>query len=260
MPVINDLFYFASGLENILRPPIVLLHGAGGNHLHWPPQVRRMYGQRVYALDLPGHGKSGGTGRQSIQDYASDVIQFLDALRLNAAVIVGHSMGGAIALTLALEYPKRVMALGLVGTGARLRVSPAILESTSSAETFSKAIDLISDLSFGPSAFAGLKDLARRQILSTRHTVLHGDFVACDRFDVMGRLSEIKVPTLILCGTEDRLTPLKYSEYLHHHIPQSQLITYPGAGHMVMLEEAQAVAQALSKFADTIPYSPGFLV
>jgi len=219
-----------------------------------------MDSQRIYALDLPGHGKSGGVGRQSIQNYAADVMKFLDRVGLNAAVIVGHSMGGAIALTLTLDYPKRVLGLGLVGTGARLRVLPAILEATSNAERFSEAVQLINDMAFGPAASAGLKELAKRQMMTVRSTVLHGDFVACDRFDVMPRLGEITVPTLILCGTEDRLTPLKYSEFLHRHIPNSQLITFPGAGHMVMLEQPEAVAQAISRFANTIPYYPGIVV
>ena len=71
MPQSNRLFYFSHGAENVTRPPLVFIHGAGGTHLHWPPQVRRMVGQRILALDLPGHGKSGGVGSQNIADYAS---------------------------------------------------------------------------------------------------------------------------------------------------------------------------------------------
>lgn len=257
MPTINHIFCFSHGVENVSRPPLVFIHGAGGTHLHWPPQVRRMNGQRIFALDLPGHGKSGGVGFQSIADYASAVVDFLDAARLNAAVFVGHSMGSAIALTLALDFPKRVLGLGLVGSGARLRVHPQILEQTASEAAFPLAIKLINDAEFGPSADPKLKELAARQMAEIRPSVMHGDFLACNEFDVMQRLGEINVPTLILCGAEDVLTPLKYSEFLRDHIPAARLLAFPGAGHMVMIEQPLEVAQALSDFADEIPYRAG---
>ncbi len=257
MSTTSKIFYFSHGAENVSHPPLVFLHGAGGTHLHWPPQVRRIIGQRIFALDLPGHGKSGGVGSQSIADYARAVVDFLDAARLNAAVFVGHSMGSAIALTLALDFPKRVLGLGLVGSGARLRVAPQILESTASETLFPQAIKLINDAEFGPSAGPRLKELAARQMAAIRPSVIHGDFLACNEFDVMQRLAEINVPTLILCGAEDILTPMKYSEYLRDHIRNARLLAFPGAGHMVMLEQPMEVAQALSVFADEIPYRPG---
>lgn len=257
MKQINGLYYFSHGAENVSRPPLIFIHGAGGTHLHWPAQVRRMPGQRILALDLPGHGKSDGVGSQSVADYARAMVEFLDAAGLNRAVFVGHSMGSAIALTLALDFPKRVLGIGLVGSGARLRVSPQILESTASEAMFPVAVKLINDAEFGPSVNPRLKELAAQRMAEIRPSVLHGDFLACNEFDVMQHLSQIAVPALILCGMEDILTPVKYSEYLHDHIPTSRLVTIPGAGHMVMLEEPAAVANALEEFADSIPYRPG---
>ncbi len=257
MPQINGLFYFSHGAEKVSRPPIVFIHGAGGTHLHWPPQVRRLIDQRVLALDLPGHGKSGGVGSQSIADYARAVVDFLDSAKLNAAIFVGHSMGSAIALTLALDFPKRVLGLGLVGSGARLRVAPEILENTASEAMFPVAVKLINDAEFSPSVNPRLKELAAARMAEIRPSVLHGDFLACNEFDVMQRLGEISVPTLILCGTDDILTPPRYAEYLRNNIPAAHLITFPGAGHMVMLEQPEAVANALAVFANDIRYRPG---
>ncbi len=257
MPSIANIFYFSHGAENTSRPPLIFIHGAGGTHLHWPPQVRRLTGQRIFALDLPGHGKSGGVGSQSIADYVHAVINFLDAIHSNSAVFIGHSMGSAIALTLALEFPKRVLGLGLVGSGARLRVAPQILENTASDAMFPLAIKLINDAEFSPSVNPRLKELAAERMAEIRPSVLHGDFLACNEFDVMHRLDEITVPTLILCGAEDLLTPIKYSEYLREHIADAHLVTFPGAGHMVMLEQPKEVADALAEFADAIPYRPG---
>ena len=257
MPNLANTFYFSHGAENVTRPPLIFIHGAGGTHLHWPPQVRRMVGQRILALDLPGHGKSGGVGSQSIADYVRAIVDFLDAMKLNAAVFIGHSMGSAITITLALDFPKRILGLGLVGSGARLRVSPQILESTATEANFPLAVKLINEAEFSPTVDPHLKELAARQMTEIRPSVLHGDFTACNEFDVMRRLDEISAPTLILCGTDDLLTPIKYSEYLHDHIAGSKLVAFPGAGHMVMLERPEAVAKALSAFADEIPYRPG---
>lgn len=257
MPVTNNIFHFSHGAENASRPPLVFIHGAGGTHLHWPHQVRRLHGQRIFALDLPGHGKSAGIGSQSISDYASQIVAFLDEARLNAAVFIGHSMGSAIALTLALDFPKRVLGLGLVGSGARLRVHPQILESTASDLLFPHAIKLINDAEFSANVNPRLKELAAQRMTEIRPSVLHGDFLACNEFDAMSRLGEISKPTLILCGADDILTPVKYSEYLHNQIVNSRLVIVPDAGHMVMLEAPQTVADEIGAFADSIRYRAG---
>ncbi len=253
MPLAAGLYYFSHEEENYSRPPVLLIHGAGGTHLHWPPQTRRMPGQRVFALDLPGHGKSQGVGLQSVGDYAEFIIQFMDAARLNAAVMVGHSMGGAIALTLALDFPDRVLGLGLVGSGARLRVHPAILDGTADPSAFETTVKLINDFSYGPHVKPRTKELAALRMAETRPSVLHGDFVACDNFDVMERLGEIAVSALILCGAEDKLTPPRYSEYLRDHLRAARLHIFEGAGHMLMLEQPQAFTEALADFLDAIP-------
>lgn len=253
MPVAAGLYYFAYGEENLHRPPALLLHGAGGTHLHWPPDIRRLNGQRIFALDLPGHGKSEGIGYQSVLDYAQSVAAFIRALKLPPAILVGHSMGGAIAQTLALRFPKRVHGLGLVGTGARLRVSPAILENASAPATFPLAVQAIIDMAFGPEADARLKELAAERMLEIRPSVLSGDFLACDSFDLMEKVERIKVPTLVICGAEDKMTPVRYAEYFRDHIQAAQVQVVPGAGHMVMLEQPQAVADMLRDFYHSFP-------
>jgi pimeloyl-ACP methyl ester carboxylesterase len=257
MPATTNLFYFSHGVENVSRPPVVFLHGAGGTHLHWPPQARRLPGQRIFAPDLPGHGRSSGAGRQSIREYARDVECFLLDAGRTAAILVGHSMGSAIALTLALDSPKRVLGLVLVGSGARLRVTSQILKGVASQVTFPAAVKLINDFAFGPSAGPRLKELAAQRMAETRPSVLHGDFLACNEFDVMARLGEIAIPTLLVCGAEDKMTPVKYSEYLRDHIAEARLVTIPDAGHMVMLEQPGAFSSALADFVDSIPYRPG---
>jgi pimeloyl-ACP methyl ester carboxylesterase len=225
---------------------LVFVHGAGGSHLNWPPQLRRLAGANTYVLDLPGHGQSEGQGRKSISAYADFVAAFLDALRLEKVTLVGHSMGGATALDFALRYPEGLARLVLVGSGARLRVAPAILDGI--RQDFEAAVCLLCDYAFALDAPEQLKREGRRQMGRTHPDVLYGDFAACDAFDVMDRLGEIRCPTLALCGTADRLTFPRYSTYLRDNIPGAQLVLVEGAGHMVMLEQPEAVSQAIADF------------
>ncbi len=257
MPVAASLYYFEHQAENLLRPPVILIHGAGGHHLYWPPQVRRLHDQRIFTVDLPGHGKSEGIGHHSIDDYTGEIIKFTKAAKLNAAVLVGHSMGAAVALRTAIRFPKKVLGLGLVGSAASLRVAPSILQSAADPTMFTQAVRMVIDLSFAPQTNLRLKELAAQRMAEIRPSVLYGDFLACEAFDAADQLSKISVPTLILCGAEDKMTPPKHSEFLRDHIAGAQLEIMPNAGHMVMLEQPDQVAEKLSAFLDSIPYRPG---
>ena len=136
MPLNAEIYYRHSFEGDNESAPVILIHGAGGTHLHWPAQIRRLPGNRVYTLDLPGHGKSEGRGNQTIKSYCDSIIRWMEHIHIFRGVIVGHSMGGAIAINMALNHPEHVVALGLVGSGARLRVAPVILENSSSPTTF----------------------------------------------------------------------------------------------------------------------------
>jgi pimeloyl-ACP methyl ester carboxylesterase len=255
MPTSANIYYFENKGGSSQKAPIVLIHGAGGTHLHWPAQLRRFNNYRVYAIDLPGHGKSEGHGQQSIDGYVHKLVNWMQALKLFRAVFVGHSMGGAIAMQFALQHPDLVLGLGLVGTGARLRVAPAILENAGQANTSPAAVGTIIKWAFSPKADPRLVELAAERMAETRPSVLHGDFLACDHFDIMETLDQIHVPTLILCGEDDQLTPCHYSQYLYDHIPNATLKTFSEAGHMVMLEKPHQVAEALSEFMRQISFS-----
>jgi len=254
MPIAAGLHFFAQEAGNTARPPVILIHGAGGTHLYWPPQVRRLQGQRIYALDLPGHGRSEGVGRQRVEDYSQAVVDFMRASRLRAAVLIGHSLGSAIALALAKEHPRRVLGLGLLGAGARLRVAPAILDAAGNPTTHRAAVDLITQRSYSVRASTRLKELASERMAETRPTVLHGDLLACDGFNVVGQLGEFTAPTLILAAADDQMTPLKLSEELREEIHDARLEIIPEAGHMLMLEQPARVADALGRFLNSIPY------
>ena len=254
MPADSEIYYsvYDKGATGE-KPPIVLIHGAGGTHLYWPSEVRRLPGYRVLALDLPGHGKSGGRGYQSISSYTKAVVAWLEATHLHHAVFVGHSMGSAICLSLALDYPEYIKGLGLVGAAARLPVNPQILENAASPTTFFNAIEMVVGYAFSRQASPDLVETAARRMAETRPSVLHGDFLACNAFDVTVRVTEIHQPTVVICGEEDRMTPLRQSQFLATSLPDARLESIPLAGHMVMLEQPQLVADTLSRFLNGLP-------
>ncbi len=257
MPTAAGLYYFAHEAENYARPPAILIHGAGGSHLSWPPQIRRLSRQRMYAMDLPAHGKSAGIGHHRVEDYADHIRDFIKALGLRAAVLIGHSMGSAIALSLAIRFPDQILGLGLLGGGPRLHVSPALLQSASNPATFRDTVRRLVDYSFTLHAGRRMKELVIQRMAGTRPTVLYGDLLACEAFNATESLSHISAPTLILCGAEDKMTPPINSESLRDQIPGARLTLVPEAGHMLMLEQTDLTATALNEFLNGIRYQPG---
>ncbi len=255
MPTAAGLYYFAHGAAEATRPPVILIHGAGGHHLSWPPEVRRLPDMRVLAVDLPGHGKSAGVGHHTIDDYATGILDFLEALKLNQAVLIGHSMGGAIAFQAAAQAPRTVIGLGLVGSASRLRVSPALLQLAADPLKEPEAVHKVVEYSFAPATSTRLKELVEQRMLQTRSSVLYGDFLACDAFE--GDPSRITVPTLILFGELDHMVSPSAGRALHEQIAGSRFELVPEGGHMVMLEKPGPVADLLAGFTSTITYQPG---
>jgi pimeloyl-ACP methyl ester carboxylesterase len=240
----DRVFYSYHASEKAKAPHLVLVHGAGGNHRLWGYAVRSLPASNVYALDLPGHGRSGGAGRWTIADYASVIDGFLNALQLERAVIAGHSMGGATAIEVGLRHAHRVAGLVLVATGARLRVLPDILHGTLNA--FEDTVRFICATAYSSQVSPQLVRQGEREMLKVAPQTVHDDFAACDAFDAMHELDQLRCPTLVICGTEDRLTPPKYAAFLAQTIPGAELKLIPGAGHMVIIEKPELVAAAIA--------------
>jgi len=258
MPYASGLHYTVHPAEGSQdRPPLLLIHGAGGNHLTWHPYIRRMSGSTVYALDLPGHGQSQGAGRLSIEDYARDVLYFMDALQIGKAVIAGLSMGSAIALTLALLHSGRLAGMALLGGGAKMRVAKSILETAGNDATFASAVETINSNCFGAYASQDLVQLSRQAMLKMNPPALLGDFQACDQFDVTSQLCDIHLPTLIICGAEDVMTPPKFSRFLKEQISNARLHILEQSGHMVTLEQPEKVVELLKQFMNELSLQPG---
>ncbi|HYN90126.1 MAG TPA: alpha/beta fold hydrolase [Ardenticatenaceae bacterium] len=242
----QELFYQARGRRED-GPAVLFVHGAGGTWRHWGLQMRDLEPAYRVGLDLPGHGRSGGPGRRTIDEYAAVVLGFMDALELGSATVVGHSMGGAIALTMALQAPDVVEGLGLVGTGGRLPVNPAILDGLLQPDP-RPTIRLISEWSYRRQAPEAQVAQGARELSATDPVVYHGDYSACNAFDLSGSLDAIHQLALVLTAMEDRMTPPEWARTLAEGLPNASLRLVENAGHMVMLEQSGAVTVALRQF------------
>jgi len=155
-------------------------------------------------------------------------------------------MGGAIALTLALNHPDRVAGLGLISTGARLKVTPAILNQAESQPEV--VAELLMRWLWGDKVDSAVRERGKTQFMTLKPSVIARDYAASNVFDVRDRLGEIGVPTLVLCGTEDVMTAPKYSESLTAGIVGARVQWFEGAGHMLQIERSAEVAAALTAF------------
>ena len=236
------------------RETILFVHGAGGGQLTWSLQ-KAFFERHAHPImiELPGHGESGGDGEDEIAHYAEHVHSFMNILNLPKSFLVGHSMGGAIVQTLALRYPMLVKGIVLVGTGARLRVLPAMLEGVQ--KNFKDTVLMMTRYAFSRKAPQEFIERGIDQLMHVRPEVLHGDFLACDRFDILKEVERIQLPALIVCGDEDEMTPVKYSQYLHDRIKGSRLEVLPKAGHMVMMESAEAFNERVKAFVGDSVFS-----
>jgi pimeloyl-ACP methyl ester carboxylesterase len=234
-------------------PTVLMVHGAGQSSATWEYQVEILKNRpefNLIILDLPGHGKSEGTGYKSITEYTDFVRDFSDTLGLQKLIIVGHSMGGGLAQVFAVDYPERVHAIVLVGTGARLRVAKeTLLAVKNSYETF---CEVAPSRSFASSSHNELKIKFREGLLKTAQEVSYWDLMACDEFDIIDEVGAIKVPSLIISGAEDILTPAKYGQYLNEKIQGSKFNVISNAGHFMMQEKRDEFNQLLLEFLDSL--------
>ncbi len=239
---------FMSTPDRPARPALFLIHGAGGSQADWPAALRAQ--PDVIALDLPGHGRAAGPGYDSIAAYADAVLAQINACQRPRWAVAGHSLGGAVALTLALQAPAGLVGQVLISTGARLRVNPFLLEAMTQQSDL--ALDQIDAFCWGAGADPVVRQNWRARLEQTPAAILHGDFLACDRFDVRPHLSSITLPTLVLYGTVDQMTPPKHNLYLAGQIPGAQSQAWEGAGHILPLERPQEVTEAILRFLATL--------
>ncbi|OPX88350.1 MAG: 2-hydroxy-6-oxo-6-phenylhexa-2,4-dienoate hydrolase [Pelotomaculum sp. PtaB.Bin104] len=226
---------------------ILFVHGAGGSGSYWTRQLTELGGRfRVLAVDLPGHGKSGGTACDSIAAYREFVKKFAEKTIVGPFYLCGHSLGGAVALDLTLARPELLQGLILMSTGAKLRILPAIIDIIKGGRHYQKLAELV----YSKKALRRMVELGAQEMAATKPLVWFKDLTACDRFDITARLAEIRLPVLILTGTDDLLTPVKYGRALAAGLPDARLYEIEGAGHMPMLEKTGEINQRIVEFIE----------
>lgn len=226
---------------------LIFIHGSGGSKESWSYQTQHFPGAE--AIDLPGHPV--GEPCSSIDGYVDWLQEYIHEKGFQDVVLAGHSLGGGIALLYALKHPEDLKGIISVGSGARLRVHPTYLEM------LEKAVDDPSILENTPDPVYDLIDPELVEVLQRRSrengpAVALNDMRACDKFDIMDKISAIKVPILALCGDRDIMTPPKYSLYLANHMPEARAVIIPGGTHMVFAEKPEEVNQALEEFLKEI--------
>jgi pimeloyl-ACP methyl ester carboxylesterase len=255
MPVAHHICYAESPNANPARPPVVLVHGAGGDSHSWPVEIRRLSGWRVLAVDLPGHGRSKGRPRQSVAETCHDLLDFLGELKIFRAVLVGHSLGAAVVLQLAEEFPDRLAGLGLISATAHLDAPPLLVDYFSNPLTVPLGIQLFQQWAFCASTPPARVKAGLTSLHAARPAALAGDWQAFARFDFHGSLERVTTPAWIASGAEDRLAPPASAHYLASHLSKASVQVIPSAGHMLLAEQPAALAAGLQAFLQKL--SPG---
>jgi 3-oxoadipate enol-lactonase len=252
------LYYEVRGPADTERAPIVLLHGLGSSSADWDSQIPAFAASfRVVMIDLPGHGRSRGRRPLTIAAMAREVEHLLDHLRLPPSHVVGVSLGGCVALALALAAPARVRSLTLVNAFARL--SPAGWRGATrmlwrvglvlSAPMPTVATHVARGLFPKPTQHALRAAAAARLGQTARRTYLAG-MRAIGGFDVRDRLDRIACPTLVLAGDCDATVPLSAKERLRAGIPGARLLVVADSGHAMHYDQPEAFNRAVLEFLE----------
>ena len=262
LAVNNQLLFYRHNDVAAELPALVMIHGAGGRGQSWPYQwqqtrIVRSQGQPrwvtdfpLYFLDLPGHGNSEPPGRDSVIAYAEMVLAFVSALSLSRVVLVGHSLGGAIAQQVALLESGRLAGLVLIGTGAHMPVGEMILSGLQTQ--FSETVTLINKFAWRKVSAAAQRDVAIQHMLATGAATVYGDFFACSQFDLRDQVGQIALPALVVAGAEDKMMPAAHSQYLVEQMPAAELLVMPESGHFVMIEKSARLSRALVAFLNRL--------
>ena len=253
----GEIFYVDVGISK--ATPIVLIHGFPFSHEMWDPQIEVLQKRfRVIAYDLRGHGKSGvGDGQYTLEFFVDDLLGLLDHLKIERAVLCGLSMGGYIALRTVERNPERVRGLILADTQAKADSNEAKLKRAAAIKSVKAngvkayAEDFVKSV-FAPQTLANNKaavEKIRRIIQSNSSLGICGALLAlASRTETTEALSGIKVPTLILVGEHDALTPPSASQEMRNKIPNSEIHVIPNAAHMSNLENSKEFNKHLLDF------------
>jgi pimeloyl-ACP methyl ester carboxylesterase len=204
------------------------------------------YFPESHAVNLPGHPH--GEIRESVEECVDWLRKYIKGSGCKEVVLAGHSFGGAIALMYALRCPQELKGIIIIGSGARLRVHPTFLTPCEEAIRGNPGewYQMVEEM------YRSTPEDYKREVIEKQKAigpaVMLNDFLCCDKFDITERVHQIKLPTLIICGELDVMTPVKYANYLGAKITDSRVVIVPKAGHFVLAEKPEVVNEAIEDF------------
>ena len=239
------------------RPSIVFVHGACNDHSVWALQSRYFahHGSNVFAVDTPGHGRSGGDARNSVAGIADWLAALLDALGIERAAFVGHSLGALGVLELASRNASRVSRIALLGPSAPMPVADVLLDAARSDDHL--AFDLITGWSFSPAHQLGgneqpgiwMSGSALRLMERSRPGALYKDLIACrDYSDGVKAAGSVRCPAWVMLAQRDLMAPPANATLLIEALADKRVVTLSDCGHSLMAEAPRAVLDGLREF------------
>ena len=226
---------------------LVLLHGAGGTAQSLAGLAKNLTAYQPWAVDLPGRGAHSGTTGATAKDYADWLMAQCERKGLDRVCLVGHSLGGAVAIECALQRPTFLAGLVLLATGARLRVHPALMTAIRSASEAGLPPPSPPGL-WRASTDPSIIDASEEAAKQVPGTTVYTDWLAADTFDQMANIRAIQTPSLVISGENDSLTPTKYGKYLAQQLPHSTYVELSDAGHLFPIEKPAVTAHTIQAF------------
>ena len=245
------------------KPLIIFVHGSGLTHMCWVLQTRyfAFHGYSCLAIDLPGHGLSGGKSLKSIEEMADWISSVIDAVGCKEASLVGHSHGCLVTIECTYRYPDKIKTLTLMGGAGAIPMNPELLSLAENNDP--KSVDLMMDWANGPSGHFGGHPVPGLYHLNTGSMLVQSkeikdtlgvDFRACDNYkNGFEAAKKLSLPTLNILADQDKMCPLKEGKKLSDSIKNCEVQIIENCGHMMLLEEADKTLAALKKFI-TINY------
>ena len=257
--VAGNVVYAYTGARalQVAAPTVMFVHGAGNDHSVWALQSRYFahHGWNVVAVDLPGHDRSGGEALGSVEAIADWLVAVLDALAIERAALVGHSMGSLAVLECAARHPTRVTRVALLGPGIPMPVSDVLLDAARRDDHV--ACELIVGWSYSAGKQLGgnqvpgmwLTGNAQRLLERLRPGILYRDLVACNAYvNGLAAAAAVRCPALVILAQRDIMAPPKSAAALLDTLAQPRVVRLPDTGHALMAEQPDAVLDALRGF------------
>jgi pimeloyl-ACP methyl ester carboxylesterase len=236
------------------KETVLFIHGTGQDHTIWvlPTRYFARHDRNVLAVDLPGHGRSGGDPLESIEAMADWAVQVLDAAGISSAAVVGHSLGSLVAIATAARHPQRVRVIALVGVTVPMPVSGFLLDNAK--EDKHEAIEMLNYWGYSKSAQLGgnatpgnwMLGGGLRLMEKARPGVIHNDLNACNKYiEGMDHAASIECPALLILGERDMLTPVRSAMRVAEALPNAEKAILEGSGHALLAERPDPVLDQL---------------